>query len=323
MKQPLLRCTYLCVFGYVCLVTAWRLPADEPLLNQALLNPVTAGTLIVPAVSPGTPAAGKRVLMTAPEYAGTDVFHTLYLPQHWSPDGEPTPIIFEYTGNYFPQSGSTGKVEDGALGYGLSGGRFIWVSLPYVNSQGTANEVTWWGDERATVEYAKLNVPRIIERFNADPDAVFLCGFSRGAIGVNYIGLHDDEIAKLWTAFISHDHFDGVRQWNTPWGSPLQQYQADARKRLERVGNRRYWVSQNGLSSQSEQFIRSVYPVPDQFTFASIDASEILGSFPNEIAKSPHTDRWLLKPSQYRSDVWDWMNKVTSPDDHISSAQQP
>ena len=62
----------------------------------------------------------------------------------------------------------------------------------------------------------------IIAEFNADPNAVFLCGFSRGAIGVNYLGLRDDEVAKLWTAFITHDHFDGVRQWTTSgWGGPL------------------------------------------------------------------------------------------------------
>ena len=51
--------------------------------------------------------------------------------------------------------------------------------------------------------------------------AVILCGFSRGAIGVNYIGLHDDQIAALWAGFITHDHYDGVLEWKgQAWGSP-------------------------------------------------------------------------------------------------------
>ncbi|MCM2371513.1 hypothetical protein [Aporhodopirellula aestuarii] len=268
--------------------------------------------LTVPILSDGPPAAGKRVAVTAPEYVGTDVFHTLYLPQDWKPNGEPLPIIFEYTGNYFPQSGSTGQPEDAALGFGLSGGKYIWVSLPYINEVGNGNARTWWGDEKATVEYAKRNVPRIIRQFGADPNAVFLCGFSRGAIGVNYLGLHDDEIANLWTAFITHDHFDGVKEWKPPWGAPLEHYQREARKRLVRVGDRPYWVSQNGTVSETERFVRSVFPLPSQFSFASINTQKILGGFPNEIAKSAHTDRWPLKPSSYRNDVWTWMNYVAS-----------
>jgi hypothetical protein len=239
------------------------------------------------------------------------VFHTLYLPPDWQPD-EVLPIIFEYTGNYFPKSGSTGQPEDAALGFGLSGGKYIWVSLPYINEKGDGNAPTWWGDEKATVEYAKRNVPRIIRQFSADPKAVFLCGFSRGAIGVNYIGLHDDEIASLWTAFISHDHFDGVKEWKAPWGAPLQHYQLEAGKRLARVADRPYWVSQNGSVQETEHFVRTVIPNPSQFSFSSINTEEILGSFPNAIAKAPHTDRWLLKPSNYRSDVWAWMNRVAS-----------
>lgn len=279
--------------------------ADEP-----RIDPHSTDHLSAPALSAGAPAAGKRVAVRAPEYAETDVFHTLYLPEDWTSDGPRLPIVFEYTGNYFPQSGSTGEPEDAALGFGLSGGKYIWVSLPYVNEAGDDNAVTWWGDTQATVEYAKRNVPRIIQEFAADPGAVFLCGFSRGAIGVNYLGLHDDEIASLWTAFIAHDHFDGAREWKTPWGSPLTAYQSNARKRLARLGKRPYWVSQNGRDRKSETFIRSAVSDASDFSFAYIDTADVLGDFPNDIAKSAHTDRWLLKPSKYRSDVWTWMNEV-------------
>lgn len=292
-----------CIYGFGLLTAL--------LVSGAQLDIRSQQHLDIRKLSIGEPAAGKRVKVTSPEYAGTEVFHTLYLPLNWKPDADPLPIIFEYTGNFFPRSGSTGKVEDAALGYGLSGGRFIWVSLPYISENHQYNQVTWWGDEEATVEYAKVNVPRIIEAYNADPKHVFLCGFSRGAIGVNYLGLHDDEIAGLWTGFISHDHFDGIKEWsNTTWGTPLETYRAGAVQRLHRVAGRPYLVSQNGDRYGSEVFIRSVLPAVDNFTFSNIDTSEIFGSFPHPLAKTAHTDRWPLLPSAYRSRTWQWLNDV-------------
>ena len=280
--------------------------------NAAVLDAGSEEVLAIPALSQGVPGPGKRVKVTTPEYAGTEVFHTVYLPEHWTKGGGKLPVIFEYTGNYSPKSGSTGEPEDGGLGYGLSGRKFIWVSLPYVSEDHSDNAVTWWGDEEATVQYAKVNVPRVIDEFDADASAVILCGFSRGAIGVNYIGLHDDEISSLWTAFITHDHFDGVKAWsNTEWGKPLSTYREGAAERLKRVGNRPYLISQNGKGHESEAYIRSVLPTVDNFTFSYIDTRAIFGVFPNELAKGAHTDRWPLKPSQYRKATWEWMNRVT------------
>ena len=279
--------------------------------DGVVLDVQSAEVLAVPKVSHGDPAPGKRVAVTPPEYASTEVFHTLYLPPNWTRQGNPLPVIFEYTGNFFPRSGSTGEPEDAALGYCLSGGQYIWVSLPYIREDHQDNAITWWGDEQATVEYAKRNVPIIIQEFSADPKAVFLCGFSRGAIGVNYLGLHDDEIAGLWTAFISHDHFDGVKQWkNTRWGTPLTAYREAAARRLRRVGNRPYLVSQNGAEYGAEEFIRSVLGDARNFTFSQIDAEQILGEFPNRFAKTGHTDRWAIQPSRYRTKTWTWMNQV-------------
>ena len=225
-------------------------------------------TLVIPKLSTGAPEAGKRVRVTPPEFKGTDVFHTLFLPKTWKEDGRKTPIIFELTGNYHPPSGSTGEPEGGALGYCLSAGQYIWVSLPYISKDGTDNAVTWWGDEKKTVAYAKKYVPQIIKQYSADPNAVFLCGFSRGAIGVNFIGLHDDEVAKLWTAFVSHDHFDGIRAWGrTSWGSPLKKYRKESLARLKRVGNRPYLVSQNGKNYGTEEYLNSVLKKKNNFEF--------------------------------------------------------
>ena len=285
--------------------------ASRDAVAEDLIDVSSSVELDVPELTIGSPEAGKRVRITPPEYAGTEVFHTLYLPPHWRRDGERLPIIFEYTGNYFPQSGSTGEPENASLGYGLSAGRYIWVALPYINESGDDNQITWWGDEEATVDYAKRHVPVIIQEFHADPNAVFLCGFSRGAIGVNYLGLHDDEVAKLWTAFITHDHFDGVRSWGkTAWGSPLEVYRQSAAERLRRVGGRPYLVSQQGAVGAARDFIRSALEDTHNFSFQAIDVGEIFGTFPNSVAKSSHTDRWLIRPSRFREQTWRWMNEA-------------
>ena len=267
--------------------------------------------LVIPELSSGAPEPGNIMKVTPPEFAGTQVYHTLYLPSDWRVDSDPFPIIFEYTGNYFPKSGSTGEVKDAGLGFGLSGGNYIWVSLPYIHENLKENQVTWWGDENATVEYAKVNVPRIIKAFNADPKAVFLCGFSRGAIGVNFLGLYDDEVAELWSAFITHDHFDGIKEWGkTAWGTPFEKYQSAATKRLQRVRGRPYLVCQNGDKYGTEAFVGERLNSLDNFTFIDVRTTEIFGSFPHSLAKSAHTDRWPLLPSEYRQKAWHWMNQV-------------
>lgn len=265
--------------------------------------------LTLPRVVNDRPAAGVRSWQQAEEYAGTDVHHTVYLPKDWSPEGKRLPIIFEYTGNYYPAAGSTGRVEHAGLGYGLSGGQYIWVVLPMISLDGKSNAITWWGDVDATVAYAKTNVPRIIEKFHANPDAVFLCGFSRGAIGVNFLGLQDDEVARLWTGFITHDHFDGVRAWRgTDWGTPLATYRELASQRLKRVAGRPYLVCDIGNIESTRAFVESVLGEQHSFTFQPIDTRAIFGEFPNDNAKHPHNDRWLLVPSAYRTATWHWMN---------------
>ena len=81
--------------------------------------------LVVPALSEGTPAAGKRV---------RHGLNILYLPTDWKADTK-WPVIVELAGNggYKNKYGdvSTGLPEGSNLGYGLSGGKgFIWLCVP-------------------------------------------------------------------------------------------------------------------------------------------------------------------------------------------------
>lgn len=259
--------------------------------------------LVTPVMTDDAPSAGKRVRQVAPEYEGTDVYHSLYLPIDWEPDYK-HPVIVEYTGNKFPPGNGSGEVKDANLGYGMSGGRgFIWVTMPYVEEGRDKNAVTWWGDRQATVDYCKVNLPRICREFDGDPDNVIICGFSRGAIGASYIGLADDDIATLWKGMFTHDHFDGQKEWAYP--------ESDHRSaiiRLARLGGRPVLVGGQHASNVRDQFLSEHLDLA-KFSFLDVPVNKIL-SIPEGPYFHPHTDLWMHRESKYRRRARAWLHDV-------------
>lgn len=254
--------------------------------------------LTTPAMTEGEAGPGRRVRQVAPEYAGTEVYHALYLPVDWRPGGT-YPVIVEYTGNKWAPGGSTGEVKDANLGYGMSGGRgFIWVCMPYVEQGGRKNAVTWWGDRQATVDYCKVNLPRICRQFGGDPADMFICGFSRGAIAVSYIGLADDEIAAFWKGMFTHDHFDGQRSWEYP-----ESDRASALRRLARLKGRPVLVCGGAADFLGEHTDLAA------FTFLKVP-TERLFDIPEGKVIHPHTDLWMHKESEYRRQARAWLAEV-------------
>jgi hypothetical protein len=281
-------------------------------LLLTLATALNGADLSLPELVTGAPRPGKRVAVTPPEYAGTQVHHLIALPDDWTPDwqarGRSWPVIAEYTGNHFPTSGSTGEVEGAGLGYGLARGKAIWVVLPYVAKDHRRNEITWWGDVEATVGYAKTNIPRLCAEFGGDPKKVVLCGFSRGAIGVSFLGLRDDEVAKLWCGLWAHDHFDGAREWKgQPWGAPLARYREEAMVRLRRLAGRPLLVTQAG--AETKPFIASVCPT--NVEYLDIDMTALFGKFPNDLVKHPHNDRWPLREGEATTAARAWFENAT------------
>lgn len=267
------------------------------LFNTAVAEEVhRTRDLITPPMTDDEPAAGKRVRQVSSEYKGTDVYHALYLPTDWKPNGKYA-VIVEYTGNEFALCGSTGEVKDANLGYGLTGGKeYIWVSMPYVQIGGQKNAVTWWGDKQATVDYCKTNLPRICKQFGGDLESVFVCGFSRGAIAASYIGLADDQIAALWKGFITHDHFDGDKTWGYPDSD-----RKSALTRLARLKGRPVLACGGG-----NDFLRDHLDLAD-FTFLRPPISKIF-AIPEGKVIHPHTDRWMHRESEYRQQARQWLS---------------
>jgi len=257
--------------------------------------------LEVPTMESGEPAPGKRVRQTHPQWKDTEVYHALYLPTDWKPDGN-YPVIVEYAGNgpYKNKFGdiSTGHPQGSKMGYGLSGGKgYIWVCIPYLSNDGKKNVTQWWGNKpnrnpEPTLDYAKATVPWICKQYGGNPTKVFLCGFSRGAIACNFLGLHDDEIAKLWCAFLPYSHYDGVRNWGYPGAD-----QASAKTRLQRLGNRPQFITHEGNGVEAtKKFVEST-GIQGNFGFKST-------GFRN------HNDAWLLRPTSLRSEIREWMQKI-------------
>lgn len=265
--------------------------------NDMPLNAITPD-LTVPLLQDAEPAAGKRVRTTTAAWQGTAVHHALYLPRDWRP-GAKLPVLVEYPGNggYRNPLGdiSDGTVEGCKLGYGLSAGEgFIWISMPFVEmADGTKrNALRWWGNVEETKRYCIATVRDICARFGGDADRVVLCGFSRGAIACNFIGLHDDEISSLWRAFFCHSHYDGVREkWPYPGAD-----RASALTRLARLHGRPQWISHEGSVAETETYLRA-HAAVGRFTFAALP-------FPN------HTDTWILRDLPLRRQARAWLREV-------------
>ncbi len=245
--------------------------------------------LAVPALIEGPPAPGKRVRH------GLSVLH---LPTNWKADKK-WPVIVELAGNggYTNKFGdvSTGRPEGSNLGYGLSAGHgFIWLCVPYLNAKGDQIAIKWWGDAPAydpqpTLKYLRETVKSICRDFGGDESKLVLCGFSRGAIACNYLGLHDDETSKLWCGFLAYSHYDGVHKWPYP-GSD----RASALARLKRLGIRPQFICGEGANAQeTEDYLRPLLPNAD-LTFLST-------GFRN------HNDAWTLRPSEAREQARKWL----------------
>ena len=252
--------------------------------------------LTIPPIETGPPRAGARTVVTPPECEGTSVHHVLYLPVNWRPGGKYA-VLVEYAGNgnYRNEYGDicTGEVEGSKLGYGISGGRdYIWLCLPYVSVDGGKNQAVWWGDIDATVAYAKREVARTCEQWGGDPRKIVLCGFSRGSIACGYIGLHDDEIAALWRAFIPYSHYDGVREWPYP-----ECDKAAAQKRLQRLGDRpSLIIDGTGGLKETRAYVESTGSRAP-FTYVALP-------FRN------HNDGWVLRDTPVRDAARKWLEKV-------------
>lgn len=258
--------------------------------------------LVVPSLGTGAPAPGLRVKQTLPAWQGQPVYHVLYLPTDWKP-GVKLPVLVELAGNggYSNQFGdiSTGRPEGSNLGYGLSAGRgFLWLCVPYLNAAGNELALTWWGDAPArdpqpTLKYCREAVQSVCREFGGDPAKVVLCGFSRGAIACNYLGLHDDTTAQLWCGFLAYSHYDGVRQWPYP-GSD----RAAALARLQRLGSRPQFIcGEGGNAAETEKYLKPLLP-DAKLTFAGT-------GFRN------HNDAWTLRPCPAREQARHWLKTVT------------
>jgi hypothetical protein len=287
-------------FVSICWLWTTFAMGAEPGARCTNIHDVVAD-LAIPDVASGDPAAGKRVRAVTAGWKGTEVSHVLYLPRDWRPR-KSYPVLVEYPGNggYRNKLGDTsdGTPESCMLGFGLSGGNgFLWLSLPFVEVRADGSKrncLTWWGSIDETKRYCRATVRDVCERYGGDPSRVVLCGFSRGAIACNSIGLHDDTIAALWCGFFCHSHYDGDINVSQPEFDPTAAVQ-----RLGRLRGRPQWISHEQDASQAQRFIEQS-GVNGSFTFVAIP-------YPN------HSPAWILRDNSERAQAREWLRNATGP----------
>ena len=272
---------------------------------------LVAPDLKVPEIRDGRPRPGTRVRVGNPA-----LYHVLFLPEDWKPTIS-YPLIVEYPANgpgpLTPRVPGIvtggGTPDDAMLGYGLVGSRgFLWLSLPFVEGKKIAT--MWWGNVSETVDYCRRAVHSVCSEFGGDPRNVLLCGFSRGSIACNLIGLHDDSIAGLWRAFFCHSHYDGVHRWPYPgsdWDSAL--------KRLQRLNGRPQFISHERSGDERGLLHiprgRPKYVGSVEETRRYLASTEVSGEFTFDSLEYPnHTDIWILRPISLRSRVREWAQRV-------------
>lgn len=297
---------------FLCSALMWTVASAVSAAELPDLK-IVAADLKSPAMEVAAPAAGKRVRQTTPGWEKTEVHHALYLPRNWKKEKR-HPVFVEYAGNggYRNAFGDVceGTVEGCNLGYGISGGAdYIWICLPFVKVDGAkkSNAPNWWGDADETAAYCVATMRWLAREFGADPDALVLCGFSRGAIACNYIGLRNDTIAPLWRAFICHSHYDGV---NTRWPY-ADADRVSALARLQRLRNRPQFISHEIATDATRRYLAET-GVRAPLTFVDLP-------FRN------HSDQWALRDGETRRQVRDWLRALglPAPAKHPTTSEKP
>jgi alpha-L-fucosidase 2 len=304
----------------------WHSPPTGPRCSVPPFIDVRAvlPDLYTPPMSSSAPGPGRRVAATTPGWPA-NAYHAVYLPPAWSNASTAPllPLIVELAGNgpWASPYGdvSLGRPEGSNLGFGITAGvGAVWVSVPMLTAGGDFVETWWWGcpavppftgappvtpGESAghcvsafnitpSIRFLADTVRHATRAYRADPARVVIAGFSRGAVGVNYLGLADDDVASLWAASIAYAHYDGQpmdAKNPYPNAGPPASYD-----RLRRLGRRpQYIVAElNGSIVETAPYINA--------SGVSVNAIFAETGFCN------HNDGWTLRPSAARDALRAW-----------------
>jgi hypothetical protein len=304
----------------------WHAPPAGPRCSVPPFIDVRAvlPDLYAPPMSFSAPGPGRRVAATTPGWPAA-AYHAVYLPPEWSnASAAPLlPLIVELSGNgpWASPYGdvSSGRPEGSNLGFGITEGKgAVWVSVPMLTAGGDFVETWWWGcpavppftgappvtsgagaghcgsacNTTASVRFLADTVRYATRAYRADPARVVIAGFSRGAVGVNYLGLADGDVASLWAASIAYAHYDGQpmdAKNPYPDAGPPASYE-----RLRRLGSRpQYIVAElNGSLVETAPYINA--------SGVAVNATFAETGFCN------HNDAWTLRPSPARDALRAW-----------------
>ena len=107
----------------------------------------------------------------------------------------------------------------------------------------------------------------------------------------------------LWKGMVTHDHFDGQREWGYPDSD-----RASALKRLARLQGRPVLVCGMGAAKVRDDYLKDHLHLA-RFTFLNVPTNEIF-NIPEGQVIHPHPDLWMHRESKYRRQVREWLAHV-------------
>ena len=214
----------------------------------------------------------------------------------------------------------------------------IWAAVPFLTAEGHFDQTLWWGcpengalwcqpapannsqgcvstqpppcfappaagcpnatNTDLSKAYLQQVVAHILSAYNGDPRRVVLAGFSRGAIGVNYLGLADDATAELWAGSVAYAHYFGQPE-DLSWPFPDNTAEAGY-ARLRRLGSRPQFIC-----SELDSTLNQTKPYIEAAGFP-VNATYAPTGFCN------HNSEWVLRPSQARDQLRRWWASTTA-----------
>lgn len=122
-------------------------------------------------------------------------------------------------------------------------------------------------------------------------------------VGRKSNGLADDEIAILWKGMLTHDHFDGQKQWGYPACD-----RASAVVRLTRLKGRPVLVCGQHASTVRDEYLKDHMELA-RFRFLDVPTDQIF-KIPEGPYIHSHTDLWMHRESEYRQQARAWLQDV-------------
>ena len=152
-----------------------------------------------------------------------------------------------------------------------------------------------------TIDYLHSALNQAFDLYGGDPERVVITGWSRGAIAVGAIGLHNDATSSLFKAFVPYSHLDGDCGW-VDSGEDAANSEAALQARWTRLGGRPTLYLGECAVATAEGPVW-LQKIGQNGTKATSGMEFMTTGWAN------HNDAWVLRNSSARTYLRQWLKK--------------